>query len=65
MKCPAFDKLPPPPAGKSNWPWIEDFPSETDPTTASTGDKETKKLVANVIGNINKLVAELNTGSIT
>jgi len=37
MRCPTFKKLPPPPSGKTGWPWTEESPqlSETMPDGSS------------------------------
>lgn len=37
MKCPALYELPPPPAGKSGWPWTEDSQPALDLAAASSG----------------------------
>lgn len=30
MRCPTFNELPPPPPGKTGWPWTEESPQLPD-----------------------------------
>jgi glycosyltransferase involved in cell wall biosynthesis len=38
MRCPTLTELPPPPTGKTGWPWTEETPPPHDPSAASCGN---------------------------
>ena len=31
MRCPTLEQLPPPPSGRTGWPWTEETPPLPDP----------------------------------